>query len=450
MNSGDTQKDELTGQSGNPYRPDRVVWGIVAVYMILAVTYSYVMLLGQAADETNRHYAYVRWLAETWQLPIDDPEVTHGNLELHPPLYYFLLTPVYLLAHSGGDAVAMRALRWTSPFIVLVGLLLWMQVIWRACGGRRRPFLLAFALTAWWPNLFVEASAITNDAGALTASALLLYLIAVRWWDDRSLRSTSIYGVIAGLAALMKASTIPTSIVLIAVALVWQHGKRFYSKRDFWVRAGVAAAAFVVVCGWWYWRNIQMYGALTPFAVGYRGIPEGISNWQAISYGLAGPLALRAVNGLWASVFAGMVWFPDSTHMVIYTILRIITIAGIVGVIVGIIRMRAGEAKMAHGQAQALILASVGFATLWLASIWMATFVHMGWYQGGRYLLLALPGLTIPLALGLDQLFQRMRSSVPYGLILTFFIVLSPIAWYHIATFWNPQVQRAIEDALTK
>ncbi len=446
---GSPETASASGPGHEAYHPlrDRLVWLILLVYLALAITYSYVMLLGQAPDESDRHFPYVRWLAHTWALPSDDPAVTGGNLELHPPLYYLLLTPLYLASEQFGDMAAMRVLRWTSPFVVLAALLLWLQIIWHACGRQRRSFLFIFALTAWWPNLFVDAGAITNDVGAILASVVLLYLVAVKYWHDRTVKVALLLGVVAGLGALMKASTMPPSFTILAVALIWQHGRRFYRDGDFWMRGLALAAAFLAVCGWWYLRNYEIYGALTPFPQGYRGIPYALSNWEGVLYGYAGPLLVRGLNGLWASAFAGIVWFPDSTHPVIYNVLRLLSVLAAIGLIIAIRRWRKGELTIAADQAPALALACVGFATLWLSALWMAVFVHMAWYQGGRYLLLYLPGLVLPLGLGLHELFRRLRSPMPYLVTLCWFVFLSFVAWYHIWTYHNPIVRAAIEAA---
>ena len=436
-----------TPRETSVYRPlrDPAVWLILLVYLLLAVVYSYVMLLGQGPDESNRHFPYVRWLAHTWALPVEDPEITGGNLELHPPLYYLLLTPVYLLTEHLGEASAMRALRWTSPFMVLGGLLLWVPVLWQACGRNRRSFLFVLALTAWWPNLFVDAGAITNDAGAILASAALLYMASVHWWRNRSLQTALMLGALAGLGALMKASTIATSVGVLGVWLAWQHGRRFFRDPDFWVRGLAIVGGFLVVCGWWYVRNYELYGAFTPFPRGYRGIPEDISNWQAVQYGLVWPLLWRALHGLWASVFAGVVWFPPQSHVIVYNLLRLLCVLAIVGLAL-VVRRRWGKWPwLGSEQAPALLLSCAGFGVLWLSAIWMSVFVHMGVYQGGRYLLLYLPGLVLPLGLGLHELYRRTRAALPYVFTAVCMPLLSVLVWYHLWTYWNPKVQEMIE-----
>jgi len=280
------------------------------------------------------------------------------------------------------------------------------------------------------------------------ASAVLLYLVSIRLWHDRTVKTALLLGALAGVGALMKASTIATAFGVLGVALVWQHGKRFLRDADFWLRGLAMAAAFLAVCGWWYARNYELYGAFTPFPRGYRPIElYGLSNWEAIRYGKVWAPLADALNGLWASSFAGMVWFPDGTHVVIYNLLRLICVLSAIGVILGIVRWRRGEVVMSQERLRTLALACVGFGTLWLSAVWMAVFVHKGVYQGGRYLMLYLPGLVLPLGLGLHELYRRMKSPVPYLVTMAFFLLLSAVAWYHIWTYHNPIVRHAIEAA---
>ncbi len=450
--SGDRQDVPASGVLGHEDAPtatrawqpgrDLLVWLIFAVYFGLAVGSSYVHELGHGPDETSRHFPYVEWLARNRCLPPADPNVECGALELHPPVYYLLLTPVYDAASPYGRRAALRALRWTSPFLVLLVLLLWFRVIRNACAGERRTTLFAFALTAWWPNLFVDAGMLNNDVGALLVIAILLYLAVFEHYASRSLFSAGLWGAFAGIGGLVKASVLVSAVPIIAVALIWQHGGRFWKDGRFWSRGLLAAAACVGICGWWYLRNLELHGSFTCITrdMGFCLIPPGLTNFEALMAGLVGPLVLRAVNGLWVSVFAGAVWFPDWSHPVVYGALRVLTALGIIGVGLGVYRLYSGRARLAPGQAAAIVLPAVGFGAMYLSDIWTSVFVHAGFYQGGRYLLISLPGLTIPFALGLKQFLPRRLQTALMVLVVMFFFVLNLLVWYHIITYWNPYV----------
>ncbi len=421
-------------------RRDRLLWAILIVYMGLAITHSYVMELGYGPDETSRHYPYIQWLATEHTLPPADPTEDCGPIELHPPLYYTALLPVYLAAKPFGDRAALRALRWTSPFLILATLLLWFPVIRRACGGRRKASLFAFALTAWWPNLFVAAGTFNNDVGTLLVSALLLYLVVIRQWDDRSLWSAGLWGLVIGIGALVKSSVLTVGMPVVAMAILWQHGRRCWADGRFWTRGLVAAGTCVASCGWWYLRNLELHGSFIPVPHGYCLIPHYLTKLEALMAGYVGPLFFRAVNGQWVSVFAGAVWFPDWTHGVVYTALRVLTVLGVLGVLIGIARLVRRVVRMGPEQTRALLLSCAGFGAIYLSCIWVSIFVHAGVYQGGRYLLPFLPGLTIPLTLGLRQICPRPLRGLLAIIVLLFLLGLSALTWYHLSTYWNPYV----------
>jgi hypothetical protein len=82
----------------------------------------------------------------------------------------------------------------------------------------------------------------------------------------------------------------------------------------------------------------------------------------------------------------------------------------------------------------------VAFGTMLLSDIYVTVFVHYGFHGGGRYLLIALPGLTIPFALGLKQLCPERWEKPMMVAVSLFFLCLNFLAWYHVVTYWNPYV----------
>ena len=422
-------------------RRDPFAWVIVPIYLALAIATSYIHELGYAADETSRHLPYVEWLAHEWRLPPNDPTAEAGPLELHPPLYYLALTPVYLAAEPFGRRAALRALRWTSPFLVGLALLWWFGVIRRACREDRRTTLFTFALTAWWPNLFADASMLTNDVGALLASSALLYLVAVRGWESRRIRSAALWGLVIGIGGLAKASVPVATVPVVVVALVWQHGRRFWGDRRFWARLVACGAVCVLVCGWWYVRSEMLQGSLTGITtrLGYAPIPPGMGLAEAWSSGLVALLLWRAIQGMWMSVFTGVVWLPPWSRPTAYGGLLLLTLAATLGIVLRL-RRRSPDAPLNGSRLPAIILPAVGFGAILLADIYVSVFVHAGFYQGGRYLLPFLPGLTIPLALGLRRVIPQRVLTGAFGAVLVFWLVLTFLAWYYVYTHWNPYV----------
>lgn len=338
----------------------------------------------------------------------------------------------------------MRALRLTSPPLVLIVLLLWLPVITAACGGRRGSTLFAFALTAWWPHLFVPAGALNNDVGLLLMSALLVWLVAVRHREDRSVRTALVWGLVAGLGTLMKTSALPPALAVITIGLLCAHGRSFFRDGQFWKRLVAAFVVCGLVCAWWLVRNFFLYGQLSPVPPGYSGIPTGVGKLEALFMGLWWPLFARALDGLWTSIWAQVGWFPDWAKTAVYRPLLAVTVIAAVGLIAGAIRLHKGRIILHKAQRTALWVACGGFILLAASAVYVAVFVHLGVYQGGRYLLAYLPGLTIMLTLGLRQVVPA-RWQIPLGIaFLAFIALLSPLACYHIETFWNLVVRGEI------
>src|SRR5690348_4991585 len=76
---------------------------VLLAYLALAYTYVWTIQPGYGPDEP-RHFAYVKRLVEKHALPriVNDAE-EDGAHALHPPLYYTLVSPVYLATRSLGD-----------------------------------------------------------------------------------------------------------------------------------------------------------------------------------------------------------------------------------------------------------------------------------------------------------------------------------------------------------
>jgi hypothetical protein len=422
-------------QVREPRRIDGPVAGIILVHLVFALVLSYAMALGYAPDEP-RHYAYVRWLAENHSFPPPDERLSGGAHSLHPPLYYTLMLPLYWAFHGLGDAAAMRAMRCVAPVFGALALWLLVPVVRQASGGRRGLMLFMLALIALWPQLSVCVAMVNNDAASVLMAAVLLNVMLVRRWDQR--RSTAaVWGAVLGLAALAKFSNFIAGAPAVAVALAVVHGKGFYRREEFWKAGFIAGISCLAVCGWWWYRNLLVYGAVNPYPA-VPVLPAGLSSLDAVLYGYAWRLFLRAVNGLWASTWPVIGWAPDVLMPLILAVLRALTALAVVGFGMWLWRM-----WRTRGQGQglpAVAVAAAAYGAMLLTLLYVATFKHAGTYQNGRYLMPFLAGLVSPLALAWREICPA-RARVAAGIaVLLFFVFLNGAAWYHLVTYWNPLV----------
>lgn len=421
----------------SPRWRDWPFFGIVVAHFVLALALSFFMLLGYAPDEP-RHFAYVRWLAEHHSFPPPDERLSGGAHSLHPPLYYILMLPLYWAFHGLGDMAAMRAMRCVAPLFGVGALWLLVPVVEKATAGRRSMSLFALSLVALWPQLLVCVAMVNNDAAAVLMAAVLLNVVLVRRWDQR-LSSAAVWGAVLGLASLAKFSNFLAGAPTILVALAFAHGKRFYRREAFWKAGFLVAICCFAVCGWWWMRNLLLYGAINPYPV-VPILPPGLTPLDAVLTGHAWKLFLRAVNGLWASTWPAIDWAPASLMPAILLGLRVLTALAVVGGVVWIWCLARRRIYLTPAQAAAILAPAAGYTGMFLALLYVATFKHAGTYRNGRYLMPFVVGLVIPMALALEQVCPPRLRPWAAAALLAFFLFITAAGYYQLVTYWNPLI----------
>lgn len=420
-------------------RPGRdwVVAGIILAHFALALALTFFMLLGYAPDEP-RHFAYVRWLAEHHSFPPPDERLSGGAHSLHPPLYYILMLPLYWAFRGWGDLAAMRAMRCVAPLFGVGALWLLVPVIEKATAGRRGMTLFALSLLALWPQLLVCVAMVNNDAAAVLMAAVLLHVVLVRRWDTRPC-SAALWGAVLGLGSLAKFSNFVAGAPTILTALALAHGKGFYRREAFWKAGFLAAVCCFAVCGWWWIRNLLVYGAINPYPV-VPILPPGLTPLDALITGHAWKLFLRAINGLWASTWPAIDWAPATLMPAILLGLRVLTVLAIVGGLAWIWRLARRRISLTPDQAAAIFAPAAGYAGMFLALLYVATFKHAGTYRNGRYLMPFVVGLVLPIAVALEQVCPRRWRLWAAAALLAFWLFLTAAGCYHLVTYWNPLI----------
>ena len=290
---------------------------LLGLFAALSLVYGAQVPLFEGSDEAE-HFLYVHHILATGELPLiqtRDEAVAQAEASLrwanqshHPPLYYLggaLLTAwssrsdldAYLVPndliflrgrpdgnpnkwlhplHSDGDtALAMRVLRLYSLVLTLLALLcMWAAL--RIIFPRSSLPDAALLLLASLPTLLIIGSSVSNDALVICLVSLGLYL-GLRTWQQRRLRDRDgmLLGIVLGTSLLAKLTGAILGPLLLVILLlgVW---RGHYTWGRF-LRAGLWIAAFtLLVAGWWFLRNAQIYGD---------------------------PLALSATQGIWGREF---------------------------------------------------------------------------------------------------------------------------------------------------
>lgn len=274
---------------------------LLLLFLGLHALYSWAIPLGEGPDE-HGHLAYVLFLAAEGRLPVQRADAAASDVpgEGHqPPLAYVLAVPavawlpaderqILLTANpsfvwAGGDepGAFMRGSRelWPWPPLTLAWhLARAVSGLWGAAAvvftylaarqlrpGDRGLAPLAAALVALNPQLLFTTALVSNDALLAALGAALL------WWCVRggggsrggSLRWAVVAGALFGLALLTKQSALLLGPVLLLA------GWRAAGGR--WRRAAALTLAWgltsLLVAGWWFARNLALYGDLFGLAV---------------------------------------------------------------------------------------------------------------------------------------------------------------------------------------
>jgi hypothetical protein len=266
----------------------RLLWlgvgGAVLAFVVVATLWLYVPTY-QPPDEAS-HVAYARELSHG-RLPTIDSQIdSRGDARLarmlrprnarhrtiwtanHPPLYYALVAvPLRVGLDSGHPIWGVQAARLLSVGLSALGLVALAYVVVQLVPGRPQLAVAAAGLVALLPS-FISASArvYTDSLAFLTTTAVLAASVVLLVRGPSAVRLAAV-AASASLAALTRASgLLVVGVAGLAVLVgVWRGSQGGAVRRGgrAVVWAGVVGAAVVAVSGWFYLRNLRLYGDLT-------------------------------------------------------------------------------------------------------------------------------------------------------------------------------------------
>jgi hypothetical protein len=260
------------------------VGGAVLTFVMLASLWLYVPTY-RPADEAS-HVAYARELSHGRLPTIDTQMVADGDLRLarvlrsrdarhrtiwtanHPPAYYALVAvPLRLGSATGHPVAGVQAARLLSVGLSAVGLVALAWVVLQLVPGRPALAVAAAGLAGLLPSFVSISARVYNDSLAfLTTTLVVAAAVAFVVRGPSAVRLAGVAAA-AGLAALTRASgLLAVAVAGLAVLVgVWRAGDgrvvRRLGRAVLW--AGVVGLVVVAVAGWFYLRNLRLYGDLT-------------------------------------------------------------------------------------------------------------------------------------------------------------------------------------------
>jgi hypothetical protein len=421
--------------SAGTQRRERQIAGLMLVaYVLLALAFSLGPIF-EGPDEIE-HYRFIRALVHDHALP--DPYAQVRSQYHQAPLYYLLATPLALLTddadfgdidgrlnpyypfeigipgndnknlylhtraeafpyNESGTARAVHVIRLLSIALGVCTLLASyaiFRLLWPDRPDRR---LMALAVVAFTPQFLYLSGTINIDNLLYLLTTLTLLLLLRQLRDGPSRRGAVLLGLVLGAALLTKVN---------AVFLVFPVGLTFLMDRRSWRSVPLILAISLVIAGWWYVRNVILYGDPT-------GVRVLLETWKtetirpgAIALDVGLPRLPYAYQTYWARFGQGAVPVAQPIY-VFFDGLVVVTIAGLA---IWLIRRRSapGPALLAAGRegeprifgVQILVVAVFGLS--WVAAL--VYYASTAWSGNqGRYLLPGIAAWGALIALGLDQ-----------------------------------------------
>ncbi|MGD9099171.1 MAG: DUF2142 domain-containing protein [Anaerolineae bacterium] len=395
---------------------------IMLAYLGVGALYAVKTPDWQVPDEPA-HYNYVRQLAEEGRFPVLEmgdydqdymsrltserfpPELSLDAVEYgdhHPPLYYLLATPVYLIFDG-----ALTPLRLFSV-VLGVGVVLLAYVV-AATVFPARPLIAlgTAAFVAFLPQHVAMMAGVNNDSLAELLIGAILWMVVV---DEGPLRGTKDearwlvgLGVVLGLGLVTKTTFLPIALVVAFALLLawWREGERAWGRLARSL-ALVFGPALLIVLPWWL-RNLSLYGGLDIYGLANHAVvvvdqPRS-SEWIA-DYGWR-YLLEEGLSTTFQSFWGQFGWMGVLMPTWLYRALALCS-----GVLVmGLLYWLRERGRETMRDARLVVLAAtvplVGAAYVY----YNFTFVQ----HQGRYLFPALIPMALGVALAVDALLRLTR-----------------------------------------
>jgi len=455
---------------------------ILILFVVLGATYSVLVPPFEASDELW-HYPMAQHIAEHGDLPVQDPaNVGPWRQEgSQPPLYYALAaaatfwidtsdmeavrhlnphvdngvaTPdgnINLVVHHPqredfpwrGTVLAVHLIRFLSMLMGAAGVYLTYLVAREVAPGRPALALGAAAIHAFTPMVLFIAGAVNNDnlVVPLSSLALLMLLRLARqdnWTSREALARYAALGVVLGLAALTKTTSLALTVLTALVVSVRAVRRR--SWREFLLGGLATLLPVLAIAGWWYLRNLRLYGdlfGLNAFieVLGQRDVPADLAQLWRERYSF--------LAGYWGN-FGGLnVPMPSWA----YAILNSLLVFAVLGLLVSAIRARMRKLRIPLLPSLLLLLWALGVLVPW------AQWARVTWSSQGRLIFSALPVWSLLLALGLAGWFPHRWGRWAIAVFALFLLGLSiaaPFAWIRPAYAQPAPLTRAELDAIDR
>jgi 4-amino-4-deoxy-L-arabinose transferase-like glycosyltransferase len=418
---------------------------MVVAYVVLALAFSLGPIF-EGPDEIE-HYRYIRWLIEHRTLP--DPYSQIRSQYHHPPLFYVLAAPLGSLSddpdfeqidgrlnpfypyqfgvpgndnknlylhrrtesfpyNESGTARAVHLIRLLSVALGICTVLTSRAIFKIVFPDRADRRLVALAIVCFTPQFLYLSGTINLDNLLFLLTTLTLWLLLRQLRDGPSRRLAVLLGIVLGAALLTKVN---------AGFLVFPVGLAFLIDRRAWRYAPLTLIIVVVLAGWWYARNIMLYGDPTAVRVLLETWKTETIQPGAVALDVGITRLPYAYQTAWARFGQGAV----AVGLPVYQFFDLLTLAVLVGLGIRVVRLFSSLSKSSSLPAETGLGGEVK-RVLVLTVFWLGWIVALVYYSStawsgnqGRYLLPGIAAWGALVAFGLD-LWTPQRIGVPVAL----------------------------------
>ena len=300
----------------------------------------------------------------------------------HPPTYY-------LLAAAALDAIGFEDLRWDLSVLALrlLDAVLLLPLPWlvhatvlRVTRSRRSALVAAVALLAV-PQLAHIGASVNNDGLTVLLASVLTWATVRVLTGAHRLRDVLLVGALLGVLLLSKGTGLP-AVPFVAVALgVAGRGVLPASRRL--LHVAVALSLALLVGGWWWLRNLVLYGDVQPS--GLAPVRPTIE-WPAGTGPDVGLYVDTAWNGITTSFWGQFGLLEHALSPVVTDVLSVLALVLVAG----------WAFRAPRGATVPLAVLPVVTVVLLVANTWRV-YDRTGQVYGvqGRYLFVAIVALLV-------------------------------------------------------
>ncbi len=406
---------------GLPYQ-----WLLPLCFFCLGLIYIYAAPHFEASDSIA-HVGMIKWIAEhDGALPIQsaDHNQLYRQQASQPPLYYFMMAPVWAALDKGdfdeffrlspfaivGDPMRLgnrNRIFYRQPYppnlhqgasltLYVIRLLtlgmgtMAVAAVYQSARtvmpGRADIAALASALTAFNPQFIFISASVSNDGLVIMLSALITWQTLVMLREGFQTRRSLILALLIALASLAKLSGLVFAALVILAGLWILIRSR--DRRGFFILLGAALVIWLVLAGWWFLRNLALYQ--DPF--GTAAMLDFVGRRQTT----IPQLLAQEFQGLRISFWGLFGAFSILTHDIHYQLMDALTLVSAAGFLVFAAKHRREGYIFTAICFLVIILAVAGLTLAWWSSQTTAS--------TGRLLFPYITAISLLMAMGLRAL----------------------------------------------